>query len=149
MKNTILRAGFAMTVAVTAAFGLSACGSSDNGSSSSGAAATSQAAEEAPANDSGESEAFVADLEAGVQLINDQIAQESGMTQVMLASDVDQPTQKYGMWVLPYKPSEAVEKFTKQIQIEDGTKFVVTAVSAETGKSWNMDQDGNLAEGEN
>ncbi|MFT3942913.1 MAG: hypothetical protein QM705_03705 [Ancrocorticia sp.] len=145
MKKTMLRAGFAMAMAVTATFGLSACGSSDGGS---GAAATSQAAEEAPKSNSDESEAFVADLEAGVKLINDQIAQESGMTQVMLASDVDQPTQKYGMWVLPYKPSEAVEKFTKQIQITDGTKFVVTAVSAETGKSWSMDQDGAMAEAE-
>lgn len=148
MKNNILRAGFVMAVAATAAFGLSACGSSDNGGSSSEATSTSQAADDSQKNDSGESEAFVKDLQDGVQLISDQIAQESGMTQVMLASDVDKPTQKYGMWVLPYKPSGAVEKFTKQIQIEDGTKFVVTAVSAESGKSWNMNQDGNMTEAE-
>ena len=146
MKNNILRAGFVMAVAVTATFGLSACGSSDNGSSSSEATSTSQAADDSQKSDSGESEAFVKDLQDGVKLVNDQIAQESGMTQIMLASDVDQPTQKYGMWVLPYKPSEAVEKFTKQIQIEEGTKFVVTAVSAESGKTWNMDQDGTMVE---
>ncbi len=148
MKNNILRAGFVMAVAVTATFGLSACGSSDKGGSSSDATSTSQAADDSKKSDSGESEAFVKDLQDGVKLINDQIAQESGMTQIMLASDVDQPTQKYGMWVLPYKPSEAVEKFTKQIQIEEGTKFVVTAVSKETGKTWNMDQDGNMTEAE-
>ncbi len=146
MKNNILRAGFVMAVAVTAGFGLSACGSSDDGSSSSEGTSTSQAADDSQKNDSGESEAFVADLQDGVKLINDQIAEEADMTQIMLASDVDQPTQKYGMWVLPYKPSDAVEKFTKQIQIEDGTKFVVTAVSAESGKTWNMDQDGNMTE---
>ena len=146
MKNNILRAGFVMAVAVTAGFGLSACGSSGDGSSSSEGTSTSQAADDSQKNDSGESEAFVADLQDGVKLINDQIAEEADMTQIMLASDVDQPTQKYGMWVLPYKPSDAVEKFTKQIQIEDGTKFVVTAVSAESGKTWNMDQDGNMTE---
>lgn len=146
MKNNILRAGFVMAVAVTAGFGLSACGSSDDGSSSSEGTSTSQAADDSQKNDSGESEAFVADLQDGVKLINDQIAEEADMTQIMLASDVDQPTQKYGMWVLPYKPSDAVEKFTKQIQIEDGTKFVVTAVSADSGKTWNMDQDGNMTE---
>lgn len=115
MKNNILRAGFVMAVAVTAGFGLSACGSSDDGSSSSEGTSTSQAADDSQKNDSGESEAFVADLQDGVKLINDQIAEEADMTQIMLASDVDQPTQKYGMWVLPYKPSDAVEKFTKQI----------------------------------
>ena len=85
MKNNILRAGFVMAVAVTATFGLSACGSSDNGSSSSEATSTSQAADDSQKSDSGESEAFVKDLQDGVKLVNDQIAQESGMTQIMLA----------------------------------------------------------------
>jgi hypothetical protein len=64
----------------------------------------------------------------------------------MLASDVEKPTQKYSMWVLPYYPSEAVEKYTMTIQIEDGAAFHVTAVSAETGKTWQMDQDGDMTE---
>lgn len=50
------------------------------------------------------------------------------------------------MWVMPYYPSEAVESYTMSIQITNGTDFVVTAVSAESGKTWTMDQDGNMAE---
>lgn len=142
----LAQASLALALAATAAFGLAGCGSSGDNAPSGSDSGSSQPADggdEAPA---GESEAFVQDLQDGVDMINDKIAEEAGMTQIMLASDVDQPTQKYGMWVLPYYPSDAVEKFTKQIQIDGGTKFVVTAVSAETGKTWTMDQDGNMTE---
>ncbi len=84
-------------------------------------------------------------MKEGVKIIADQIEASGAMTQIMLASDVDQPTQKYGMWVMPYYPSEAVSKFISTVQV-DGDKFKVTATSAETSKVWEMDQDGNLTE---
>lgn len=141
MKSTLLRAGLAVVVAASAAFGLSACGGSEGAASGNESGTSSDSA---VAGD--ESEAFVADMKEGVQIINDKIAEQADMTQIMLASDVEQPTQKYGMWVMPYYPSEAVESYTMSIQITNGTDFVVTAVSAESGKTWTMDQDGNMAE---
>lgn len=128
MKNKLVRALVAAAMATAAALGLAACG---------GASAD-------PATI--ESEAFIADMQEGVDIVNGQIAQQANMTQIMLASDVQQPTQKYGMWVMPYYPSDAVKKFTMTIQIENGTNFFVTCVSAETGKTWQMDQSGKMTE---
>ncbi|MCF2707025.1 hypothetical protein I6E29_07070 [Arcanobacterium haemolyticum] len=143
MKNKLMRTALAVAIAATMSVGLTACGS-DSGSSSD--KASSESKDAGAKNESGESEAFVNDMKEGVKIINDKIAEEPGMTQIMLASDVDQPTEKYGMWVMPYYPSDAVKKYTMSIQIEDGTKFVVTCVSAETEKTWEMDQDGNMTE---
>lgn len=142
MKKSTISRGLALMSTVAIALGLAACGG-DSGETTTdnGAAETS---EEAPA---GESEEFVADLNDAVTIINDQIAVVDGaMQQIMLASDVDQPTQKYGMWVMPFYPSEATEKFISTIQITDGTDFVVTLTSAATGAEWTMDQSGTMAE---
>ncbi len=147
MTRTILRTGMAALLALGLTTGLAACGGSDDGAS--GTASQSESADggsAADAGDTGESAEFVQDLQDGVDLINDKIAEQAGMTQIMLASDVDQATQKYGMWVLPYYPSDAVKKYTMQIQIENGTDFVVTAISAATDKTWEMDQDGTMTE---
>lgn len=138
MRNKFIRIGLGAVMLASAAFGVTACGGNAETPSST-------SSESAPATAGEESAEFVADLEAGVKLINEKLAEDSAMTQIMLASDVDQPTQKYGMWVMPYHPSEAVEKFMSTVQI-DGGKFVVTATSAETGKEWQMDQDGALTE---
>lgn len=144
MKKTIARLGTAVAT-VALAFGLSACGGDggSTGDSTSGGGETSEEAE-APA---GESDEFMADIAEAVQIINDQIAAESApMTQIMLASDVDNPTQKYGMWVMPFYPSDATEKYMSTIQIEDGTNFQVELTSAATGAVWVSDQDGNVSE---
>lgn len=138
MRNKFIRIGLGAVMLASAAFGVTACGGNAE-------APSSTSSPSAPAEAGGESAEFVADLEAGVKTINEKLAEDDTMTQIMLASDVDQPTQKYGMWVMPYHPSEAVEKFMSTVQI-DGGKFVVTATSAETGKEWQMDQDGALTE---
>jgi len=138
MRNKFIRIGLGAVMLASAAFGVTACGGNAE-------APSSTSSPSAPAEAGGESAEFVADLEAGVNTINEKLAEDDTMTQIMLASDVDQPTQKYGMWVMPYHPSEAVEKFMSTVQI-DGGKFVVTATSAETGKEWQMDQDGALTE---
>jgi hypothetical protein len=141
MKTTLTRSCVAL-LALTTALTLTACGGGEPAKSGDAGVQASAAQSQ-----SGESEAFVADLTEGVRLINEQIDKESTpMTSVMLASDVDQPTQKYGMWVLPYHPSDAVKKFTMKIEITDGTDFAVSATSAETGKTWKMNQDGELSE---
>ncbi len=145
MKKSIVRSGMAAVAAVAMAFGLAACGGgAEAPADGNGEAGTSEGA---PAAD-GESEEFTAALNEAVTIINDQIAANgSPMQQIMLASDVDQPTQKYGMWVMPFKPDTAVvEKFMSTIQIADGTDFQVELTSAATGKAWTMDQDGTMAE---
>lgn len=141
MKNTVMRTLATAAAAVVGIAGLAACGDSSDGDNGAGSG-DSATAEGAVASESDE---FVADLTEGVKIVNDQIAEVGGMTQIMLASDVEQPTQKYGMWVMPFYPSDAVEKYISTIQIDEGN-FVVTATSAETGVEWQMDQDGNLAE---
>ncbi|HIY67671.1 MAG TPA: hypothetical protein H9830_15505, partial [Candidatus Agrococcus pullicola] len=123
MKNTLTRFGLVTTLAAVGLLGLTGCGSSDGGSAD-------------------ESDAFVSDLQEGVDIISEQIEQvDAPMDQIMLASDVDQATQKYGMWVMPYYPSDAVAEYISTIQIENGSDFHITATSAETGAEWNMDQD--------
>ncbi|MDR1393425.1 MAG: hypothetical protein LBJ62_05605 [Bifidobacteriaceae bacterium] len=133
MKRTV-RASALSVIALAMALSLGACG--DGGTS--GGDDTSA--------DVQESAAFIADMQEGVKIINDQLEVEPGMEQIMLASDVDHPTQKYNLWVMPYYPSEAVTKYTMTIQIKDGKDFHVTAVSADTGKTWRMDQDGKMTE---
>lgn len=139
MKNKLTRISLAAVISVSAAFGLAACGDSGSGDSPKPESSSSQE------QNAEESEAFVTDMKEAVKIVADQLAESPGATQIMLASDVDNPTQKYGMWVMPYYPSEAVEKYISTIQV-DGDKFYVTATSAETGKVWEMDQDGKLTE---
>lgn len=134
MKSTLQRVGVASAVATFGLLGLASCGS---GGDADGAGGTS----------TGESEEFVADLQDGVDIVAEQIEAVDGpMDQIMLASDVEQPTQKYGMWVMPYFPSDATSDYISTIQISGGTDFQVTATSAETGVEWNMDQDGEMTE---
>ncbi|MGI6879739.1 hypothetical protein [Microbacterium sp. gxy059] len=140
MNDTLKRTGIVAALLAAGVIGLAGCASDaeEPAGGGDGGAATEQDAGE-------ESAEFVADLEEGVQIVNDQLAEQPDLTQIMLASDVDQPTQKYGMWVMPYHPSDAVEKYISTIQVADG-EFVVEATSAETGTVWQMDQDGALAE---
>ncbi len=144
MNNKLIRTGVAVAFATVAALGFAAC-SGDDAPAPETSTSSSDAEQNTDQSDAEESEAFVADLTEGVKIINDQLQEIGAATQIMLASDVEQPTQKYGMWVMPYYPSDAVEKYISTIQVDDG-KFVVTATSAQTGKQWQMDQDGNLSE---
>jgi hypothetical protein len=63
----------------------------------------------------------------------------------MLAGDVKQPTQKYGLLVMPFVKSEAAKRVTGTVDIADG-KYVIEAESAETGETWQIDQDGNITQ---
>ncbi|WP_029069056.1 hypothetical protein [Jonesia quinghaiensis] len=148
MNNRLTRFSIAAAIATAGALGLTACGDSDaeqDATTSSTQSTQGEGSGDAAGDNAEESAEFIADLEEGVKIINDQLAEIGTAPQIMLASDVQSPTQKYGMWVMPYYPSEAVEKYMSTVQVEDG-KFVVTATSAATGKVWTMDQDGNVAE---
>ncbi len=137
MKNSLIRIALAATLALGLGAGMSAC-SSDTGSES-GSAST------AVASDSEDAETK-ADLELALKTVNDTLASNPDLTQIYLAADVDKPTEKYGMLVVPYVHSDATEKLTTSIvEISDG-KFTIGAVAKESQKTWEIDQDGNISE---
>lgn len=69
------------------------------------------------------------------------------MEQIMLADDVSTPEMKYGMLVVPFYPSDSVMRHTRTVDIDNGN-FTIEVVSAETGLTWTIDQDGVIAGGE-
>jgi len=132
MKNDKLRAaGLALLIAATGTFGLTACSSDD-------ASSTPTAAVEQSTVD------VATDLQAARQAVLDALADDD-WAQVMLASDVDAPTVKYGLMVMPFAPTDAAERVTGTVTI-DGDNFKIEAVSAATGLTWQIDQDGTITE---
>lgn len=131
MKRKVLTTGLGLMVAATGVFGLTACSS-----------------DEAPAAESGETTTadvdVAEDLETARQAVLDALAEED-WAQVMLASDVTNPTVKYGLMVMPFVASDAAERVTGTVNI-DGGDFVIEAESAETGETWQIDQDGAITQ---
>lgn len=133
MNNTKLRAGaLAALIVLTGAFGLTAC---STGGSDAGGSSQTQTADVDVATD----------LETARQAVVDALADNPDWAQVMLAGDVKQPTEKYGLLVMPFVKSEAAKRVTGTVNI-DGGKYVIEAESAETGQTWQIDQDGNISE---
>ena len=66
--------------------------------------------------------------------------------QIMLADDVPSPEMKYGLLVVPFFPSDAVLRNTRTVSVSNGN-FVVEIVSAETGVTWTINQNGVIARG--
>lgn len=131
-RNSLLSVGLALTIAFAGASGLAGCSSSDaegSGSSSSAPAAEVDVA---------------GDLQAARQAVVDALADDD-WKQVMLASDVSVPTVKYGLMVMPFVKTDAAERVTGTVNI-DGGKFVIEAVSAADGTTWQIDQDGTITE---
>ncbi|WP_026460987.1 hypothetical protein [Schaalia suimastitidis] len=137
MKNSLLRITLAVTLALGLSGGLAACSSSgttSNSDTSSSAAADSEDAE------------TKADLELALTTVKETLETNPDLTQIYLANDVDKPTEKYGMLVVPYDHSDATEKLTTSIvEIQDG-KFIIGAVAAASQKTWQIDQDGTITE---
>jgi hypothetical protein len=132
-NNKVLTTGLGVLIAVTGVFGLTACSSDDGGSGSSETTETT------------ETDVDVAeDLQTARQAVLDALADDD-WAQVMLASDVDAPTVKYGLMVMPFVASDAAARVTGTVTI-DGGDFVVEAESAATGQTWQIDQDGTIAE---
>ncbi|MGO4784719.1 hypothetical protein [Cryobacterium sp. W22_MBD10_FK3] len=131
-NNRVLTTSLGLLIAVTGVFGLSACGSDDGGTGGS--------------SETAQSEVDVADdLENARTAVADALAEDDSWAQIMLASDVDVPTVKYGLLVVPYVASDAAERVQGTITIDDGS-YTIDAESAATGQTWQIDQDGTIAE---
>ena len=129
-KNKINAAVLATLIAASGAFGLTACSSDSNAGSS----------------QVDVSEVDVADdLTTARQAVEDALAEDPTWAQVMLAGDVKQPTEKYGLLVMPFVKSDAAKRVTGTVAIEDG-KYVIEAESAATGETWQIDQDGTITQ---
>lgn len=137
MNTSKLRAGaLAAIILATGTFGLAGCaGDSGTTSGSSSSSSSSQS----------ETADVATDLETARQAIVDALAEDPNWTQVMLAGDVKQPTQKYGLLVMPFVKSDAAKHVTGTVNITDG-KYVIEAESAETGDTWQIDQDGTITQ---
>lgn len=132
--NKLRAGGFAVLIGATGAFGLSACGSDDDGATT----PETEVTQEATAD-------VAADLELARTAVLDALEEDPSWAQVMLASDVDSPTLKYGLLVMPYAPSDAAQRVTGTVNI-DGGNFVIEAESAATGETWQIDQDGDISQ---
>lgn len=131
MKNSkALTTGLGLLIAVTGVLGLTACGSDDGGT---GSSETTQADVD-----------VAGDLETARQAVLDALADDD-WAQVMLASDVEAPTVKYGLMVMPFVATDAAARVTGTVNV-DGGNFVIEAESAETGQTWQIDQDGVITE---
>lgn len=133
-RNKALTSALGIAVALTGVFGLTACGSDDSGSG--GTSAGEQAASESD---------IAEDLENARTAVADALAEDDSWAQIMLASDVTAPTVKYGLLVVPYTASEAASRIQGTVNIEDG-KYTIDGDSAETGQTWQIDQDGTITE---
>lgn len=137
MNTTKMRAAVLATlIAATGTFGLAACSSGDTAPAP--ATSQNQAADVDVADD----------LTTARQAVEDALAENANLTQIMLAGDVKQPTEKYGLLVMPFVKSEAAERVTGTVNVKDG-KYVIKAVSAESGTTYQIDQDGTISEASN
>lgn len=135
-RHKVLTTGLGLLVALTGAAGLTACSSdSDTGSGGGGDAAETETVDVDVAED----------LENARTPVADALAEDDSWAQIMLASDVQAPTVKYGLLVVPYSYSDAASRVQGTITITDGT-YTIEADSAETGKTWQIDQDGEITE---
>ena len=135
MNTTKMRAAVLATlIAATGTFGLAACSSGDTAP----AASQNQSADVDVADD----------LTTARQAVEDALAEDASLTQIMLAGDVKQPTEKYGLLVMPFVKSDAAERVTGTVNVKDG-KYVIEAVSAESGTTYQIDQDGTISEASN
>ena len=134
MKNKkLLTSGLGVVVALTGVFGLTACAGDDG---SGGTSAGEQAASESD---------IAEDLENARTAVADALAEDDSWAQIMLASDVTAPTVKYGLLVVPYTYSEAASRIQGTVTI-DGGSYTIDGDSAETGQTWQIDQDGTITE---
>jgi len=134
-RNKALTTGLSLVVALTGVFGLAACGSDDSGSTG-GSSSEEQAASESD---------IAEDLENARKAVADALAEDDSWAQIMLASDVQAPTVKYGLLVVPYTYSDAASRIQGTINI-DGGKYTIDGDSAATGQTWQIDQDGTITE---
>ncbi|PKQ25910.1 MAG: hypothetical protein CVT64_07690 [Actinobacteria bacterium HGW-Actinobacteria-4] len=130
-QHKVLTTGFGLLIALTGTVGLAAC--SDN---TGGEPAVTVEVNVDIADDLNNARAAVADA----------LAEDDSWAQIMLASDVEHPTVKYGLLVVPYSYSDAASHVQGTITIADGGRFTIKADSAATGETWQIDQDGTITQ---
>ena len=156
MKNPrIVKTFFAMSVAVGLLFVMVACGSDDAAStavpSTPAPAATPATEAAAPADEApAEEDAYVdvyQDLQDALAAVSENLYWGDNVwEQIMLADDVPSPEMKYGLLVVPFFPSDLVQRNTRTVSINNGN-FEIEVVSADTGLSWFINQDGVITGG--
>jgi len=133
-RNRILGASLGLLLAAGGTVGLAACSSSDDGGSAT------------DSSTSASTEVDVAeDLQNARDAVAEALAEDDSWAQIMLASDVDSPTVKYGLLVVPYSFSDAASRVQGTITITDGD-YTIEADSAATDRTWQIDQDGAITE---
>jgi hypothetical protein len=132
-SNKVVTTGLGLLIAVTGTFGLAACSSNDEGSSD-----TPEVTAEVTVD-------VATDLQTARQAVLDALADDD-WAQVMLASDVEGPTVKYGLMVMPFVQTDAASRVTGTVTVEEGGDFVIEADSAATGETWQIDQDGAITQ---
>ena len=131
--NTTKAKASALALLITAVgtLGLAACSSDAEGDAGESAAAAASCT------------ALTSDLETAKQAVVDALADDD-WAQVMLASDVDSPTVKYGLMVMPFVKTDAAERVTGTVDITDGN-YVIEAEGTD-GVVCQIDQDGTITE---
>lgn len=120
--------------------GISACGGTSNDAPSA-PSASGETAE-------GDEVDVADDLNAAREAVAATLEADDSWKQIMLASDVDRPTEKYGMLVVPFIPSEAASRVQGTITIGDDGSYTIEADSAGTGDTWQIDQNGKITPAE-
>jgi hypothetical protein len=131
--NKVLTTGLGLLIAFTGTAGLAGC-SSNEGASSDDTAVTAEVNVD-----------VATDLQTARQAVLDALADDD-WAQVMLASDVEGPTIKYGLMVMPFVATDAASRVTGTVTVEEGGDFVIEADSAATGETWQIDQDGTITQ---
>ncbi len=131
--NKVLTTGLGLLIAVTGTIGLTGC-SSDEGSNGGDTEVTAEVNVD-----------VATDLQTARQAVLDALADDD-WAQVMLASDVEGPTVKYGLMVMPFVATDAASRVTGTVTVEEGGDFEIEADSAATGETWKIDQDGTITQ---
>ncbi|WRS30961.1 hypothetical protein U6G28_04565 [Actinomycetaceae bacterium MB13-C1-2] len=142
MKRKILSIGAATAIAFAGVAGISACSSDGGAKDDKGTEQPASNESAGESTDAGDNAGTREDLEVARQTVLDTMADKGDMTEIMLASDVKAPEQKYGMWVVPYSWGEETEKVDSKISI-DGKKFTIKGTAVD-GTVLEIDQDGNI-----
>lgn len=148
MKNNKILCGlFTLLFAVGVMTVLVGCNNDDTATPAPTPPPTNAPAEEAPTEEAGTYDDVYEDLQYVLSVVSENLDWGDTMwEQIMLADDVPSPEMKYGLLVVPFFPSDAVLRNTRTVSINNGN-FEIEIVSAETGLSWFINQDGVIRGG--
>lgn len=146
MTTSLIRPVLTAALALSVGLSLAACGGGGTAPASGAASGASTSQSGAASSSTEEDGATKEDLKLALQTVKDTLAKNPELTQIYLANDVDKPTEKYGMLVVPYAHSESTEKLTTSVVEIEGGKYKIGALAKESQKTWEIDQDGKISE---